>query len=83
MLGRAAHIDIDDRGARIFRDPRALRHPVRLASGELHDVDVDPGALGAQARVAAAFDELWGGHHLGYDEARHPGAPQAVGTVRP
>ena len=32
-------------------------------------MDIDPRAFGAQAGVSAAFDELWGRHHLGDDEA--------------
>ena len=40
-------------GAGGFGDARALRHPVRLAAGELHDVDAGALPFGAQHGVAA------------------------------
>ena len=41
VLGRAAHVDVDDVGAGGLGDPRALGHPVRFAAGELHDMRAD------------------------------------------
>ena len=36
-----AHVDVDDVGAGGLGDPRALRHPVRLAARELNHVRTD------------------------------------------
>jgi hypothetical protein len=33
MARRTAHVDVDDVGAGGFRNARALRHPMRLATG--------------------------------------------------
>ena len=66
---RTAHVDIDDVGAGGFGDPRALRHPVRLAAGELHDMRADAGRLAAQPRHRPAVDEIVAGGHFGDDEA--------------
>jgi hypothetical protein len=57
VLGRASHVDVDDFGAGAFGNARALRHPVRLAAGELNDMDAGALAFGAQHGVAAAFDQ--------------------------
>ncbi len=86
VLGRAAHVDIDDVGAGILRDASALAHPARLAAGKLHRMDRDPAPVGTQHGVATAPGELCGCHHLGYDKAgahRFHGAPKrSVGHAR-
>ena len=58
MLGRAAHIDVDDVGAGGFSDACALRHPVRFAARELNGVDGNPAPVGAKHRVATAIGKL-------------------------
>ena len=50
-------------------DAGALRHPVRFAAGELHDMGARSRAFGAQHRIAAALDEGIACRHLRYDEA--------------
>ena len=64
VAGRAAHVDVDDRGARGLRDAGSLRHPARFATGELHHVDADPLPLGAQ-------------HGLRAGSAPSPGSPSS------
>ena len=49
LLGRTAHIDVDDFGAP-FREARAFGHPARLAPGELHRIRGGAVRLGAPAR---------------------------------
>ena len=66
---RAAHVDVDDVGAGGLGDPRALRHPVRLAAGKLHDVRADAGRLAAQPRHRPALREIVARGHLGHDQA--------------
>ncbi len=65
---RAAHIDVDDIGAGGFRDPRALRHPFRLAAGELNDMGADAGRLTTQPRHRLAVDEIIARGHFGHDQ---------------
>ena len=69
MARRAAHIDVDDVGAGGFGDPGALRHPVRLAARELHDMRADAGGLAAQKRHRPAVHELVAGDHLRDDQS--------------
>ena len=69
VLGRTAHIDVDDFGARPLGDARALRHPVRLAARELHDMGARSRAFGAQHGIAAALDEGIACRHLGHHKA--------------
>jgi hypothetical protein len=64
MTRRTAHIDIDDVGAGRFRNPCALRHPMRLATRELNDVRSDAGGLAAQKRHRPAVHEFVAGGHL-------------------
>ena len=71
MTCRATHVDVDDVGAGGFRDPRALRHPLGLAAGELNHMRADAGRLAAQPRHRPAVDEFVAGGHLGHDQ---PGA---------
>ncbi len=64
-LGRAAHVDVDHVGAVGLGEPRALRHPARVAAGELDDVGQHALALGPQARLLGAAGEILRRHHLG------------------
>ena len=66
---RATHVDVDDGGAGLLGDARALRHPARLAAGELHDVEPDALPFGAQQRIGTALGEVLARRHLGDDEA--------------
>ncbi len=68
---RAAHVDIDDRRARTFRDAGALAHPAGFATGELHHMDRDVLAFGPQQRLGASFDQRVAGGHLRHHQA-HP-----------
>ena len=52
-----------------FGDARALRHPVRLAAGELHDIEAEPLAVEPALRVALAFGERRAGDHFGDHDA--------------
>ena len=68
-LGRAAHVDVDDPGAGRFGDARRLRHPARLAAGELDDMRFDARPFRPQLGLLGALDKLVGRNHLGNDEA--------------
>ena len=62
---RAAHIDVDDVGARRVGEARARLHPARLAAGELDDEGEDLAvALGLANGFGAAPDKLLAGGHL-------------------
>ncbi len=78
----AAHIDVDDGGARGCGHPRAFAHPAGLAPGELdhHGRDVRT-AGGAAHHISAAFHELFAGHHFRHHKPRAPAAGDA--TKRP
>src|SRR5689334_2399535 len=69
MPCRAPHVDVDDVGAGGFRDPPALRHPVRFAAGELDHMRADAGGFAAQPGHRPAVYEVIAGGHLGDDEA--------------
>ena len=69
VLGRAAHVDVDDVGAGAFRDARAFGHPARFASGQLHDVQPEPLAVEPALRVAPAFGQRRTRDHFGDDRA--------------
>ena len=62
--GRATHVDVDDVGAARRGDPRALPHPVRLASGELDRVERKPDACGPELCFAFARRQRVTGGHL-------------------
>ncbi len=64
LLGRAAHVDVNDRSAIGFRQAGGLAQPMRIAAGELDDMRRDAGALGPQPRFLAAAHELVGGDHF-------------------
>ena len=83
---RAAHVDVDDVGAGGFRDPRALGHPVRLATRQLDHVRTDPGRFAAQLRHRAAVHQIVAGGHFGDHESGAEGRGQTskgrVGDAR-
>ncbi|MGY3082064.1 hypothetical protein ACVWZZ_008472 [Bradyrhizobium sp. LM6.10] len=68
VAGRTAHVDVDDVGAFGFGNPGALRHPMRLATGELDHVRTDPGGFAAQPGHPMAVGELIAGGHFGHDQ---------------
>ena len=70
LLGRAAHVDVDDVRALRLGDAGAFRHPMRLAAGELHDVDGDALSLAAHARFALALDECGARGHFRNHQTR-------------
>jgi hypothetical protein len=70
LLRRAAHVDVDDVGALPFGDARALRHPIRLAAGKLHDMDADAAAFAAHGGFALALHQTRAGGHLRHDQTR-------------
>ncbi len=69
-LRRAAHVDVDDGCARRLGHPGGLAHPVLLATGDLHDVNVQPRAFRPQSRFLITANEIVRGHHFGDDEGR-------------
>ena len=78
----AAHVDVDDVGASGLRDPRALRHPVRLAAGKLDHMWADAGRFAAQLGHRLAIHEVIAGGHLGDDKASSKaGRESAKGSV--
>ncbi len=86
VLGRAAHVDVDDAGAGTFRNARAFRHPARLAAGKLHDVQPRPVILDAPPRHALAVGERRARRHFRDHQPRaQPGghAPERrIGDAR-
>ena len=69
LLGRATHVDIDDVGALRLGDPGALRHPLRLAAGELDDVDIDAPSVAATRCLPFAPDKAGTCRHFRHDQA--------------
>ena len=69
LLGRATHIDIDDVGALRLGNPGPFRHPMRLASGKLDDVDIDAPAVAAHRCLPFAPDKAGTCRHFGHDQA--------------
>ena len=69
LFGWAAHVDVDDVGALRLCDAGAFRHPMRLATGELNDVDGDTLPLAAHARFALSLDQRGAGGHFRNDQA--------------
>ena len=82
VLGRAAHVDVDDVGAGAFRDARALRHPVRLAAGELHDVEPQPLAVEPALLRRAALRPAPRSRSFRRSRRPRPVLRQAGGRVR-
>ena len=54
LARRAAHVDVDDVGAEPLGDAGALRHPARLAAGELYD-EGDSSRPSARRRTSARW----------------------------
>ena len=71
LPGRAAHIDVDDVRAGSFRDARSLRHPMRLASHQLDDVQGEALPRRPQTRIGTPLCQVLACHHFRDDE---PGA---------
>ena len=70
LLGRAAHVDVDDVRALRLSDAGAFGHPMGLAAGELHDVDGDALPFAAHARFALALDECSARGHFRNHQTR-------------
>src|ERR1700752_2248780 len=70
MPRRAAHVDIDDVGARGFRDPGPLGHPMRFAASELDHMGTYAGRLAAQPGHRLAVDEIIAGGYFGNEGPR-------------
>ena len=70
MLRRAAHVDVDDRGAGALGDARAFGHPARFAAGKLHDMQAGAVVFEAPPGDAFAFSERGAGRHFRDDEPR-------------
>ena len=90
LLGRAAHVDVDDPRAHALHDPGGFRHRARLAPGDLHAdgqraLGQGLGADGGAGRGARR-------HHLGRGDhfadhqpgavSRHGAAERQVGDPR-
>ena len=82
LLGRAAHVDVDDVGALARRDARGLGHVVGLAAGKLHHVDRQARMADTGGAALPALGELAARHHLGNDQSGAvPIGAQAEGLV--
>ena len=68
LLGGAAHVDVDDVGPLRLGDAGTFGHPVRLAPGELHDVDPYPGTLTANAGLAFPARQAGARGHFRYHQ---------------
>jgi hypothetical protein len=68
FLGGATHVDVDDGGACGLCQASGLSHPVRIATGDLDDMGIDPLALGAESGFRFAPDIIVGGDHFRDDE---------------
>ena len=66
-LGRAAHVDVDDRSARHARPAAPLRHRRRIAADELHDMGRTP-SPSARRRFRRRQRGSVASHHFGDDE---------------
>jgi hypothetical protein len=68
LAGRAAHIDVDDVGAQLFRHARPFRHPARLAARQLYDEGSKIPANCPFAHAMAVPDQVLARHHLRGDQ---------------
>ena len=68
LAGRAAHVDVDDVGAQLFRHARPFRHPARLAARQLYDEGSKIPANCPFAHAVAVLDQVLARHHLRGDE---------------
>jgi hypothetical protein len=64
VLGGTAHVDVDDVRAGAFGDTRAFGEPARLAAGELHHVQADALAFGAERRRRIALGQPFACDHF-------------------
>src|SRR5512139_2226487 len=69
LLGRTAHVHVDDVRALRFSNPYSFSHPFRLAASKLDDVNSDPLSVAANGRLAFATHEAGAGGHFGYHQA--------------
>ena len=69
LLGGATHVDIDDVGALRLGNPGPFRHPMRLASRKLDDVDFDAPPVAAHRCLPFAANKAGACGHFGHDEA--------------
>ena len=70
VLGRTAHIDIDDGGAGSFGHARAFGHPARFAAGKLNHMQSRAMILDPQCGIALSVGECRASGHFRDDEAR-------------
>src|SRR3974377_1799748 len=70
MPRRAAHVDVDDVGTRLFGDFRAFAHPARLATRKLYDVWPYSRRFAAQPGNRPSLGEIVAGSHLGDHKSR-------------
>ncbi len=68
LLGRAAHVDIDDVRPLAGGYTRAFSHMCCLAAGELHHMDGQAGMPYAQVEAGPALGEFAACHHFGHDQ---------------
>ena len=68
LAGRAAHVDVDDVGAQLFRHARPFRHPARLAARQLYDERSKIPANCPFAHAVTVLDQVLARHHLRGDE---------------
>ena len=68
LAGRAAHVDVDDVGAQLFRHARPFRHPARLAARQLYDEGSKIPANCPFTHAVAVLDQVFARHHLRRDE---------------
>ena len=69
LLGRAAHVDVDDVGTSGRSQPGALRHPVRLASCQLNRQRLDFAGTGSPAQdIRPLADQCIACDHLRNDQ---------------
>ncbi len=66
---RASHVDVDNLGARVDRDARALGHPVRFASCELNDMNADTVGLRPPSHILPPSHQSSACGHLGHHQA--------------
>jgi hypothetical protein len=69
LLGRAAHVDVDDLGAAVDVVAGGLGHHGRIGAGDLHGDRVNLAVVvGAPLGLGAAVEQGVGGDHLGDGE---------------
>ena len=72
LLGRAAHVDVDDLRAMVDIEARRIAHHLRISAGNLHRDRIDFAfMIGATAGFLATPEQRVRGHHFRH---RHAGA---------